>query len=246
VRAFVLLLIAANALLYAFETGAFGPVVRDGHEPQRLAEQIEPDKIKLLSADSPVAQPVALALAPAIASSGRTLACIEFGGFNADETHRADQALAALDLGSRLSQRHADDQATYIVYLPPYKTKADADHAAAELRRIGVTDFFVIQDPGPFHLAISLGIFHSEEGAKGLATTLSQQGVKNAKTGERSSTIAKTYYQIRPADPATMARLSELHGQFPNQDLHECAASGTEASSAASLPASTAASSSGT
>jgi len=245
VRTILLLLIAANALLYAFEAGALGPVVRDGHEPQRLAEQIDPDKIKLLSADSPAAL-TPVALAPAVAPSGRTLACIEFGGFNADETHRADQALAALDLGSRLSQRHADDQATYIVYLPPYKTKADADHAAAELKRIGVSDFFVIQDPGPFHLAISLGIFHSEEGAKGLATTLSQQGVKNARTGERSSTIAKTYYQIRPADPATMARLGELHGQFPNSDLHECAASGTEASSAASLPASAATSSSGT
>jgi hypothetical protein len=245
VRTFLLLLIAANIALYAFEAGAFGVVVRDGHEPQRLAEQVDPDKLKLISADSAASSSV-VALAPVVAPTGRTLACIEFGGFNADETRRVEQSLTSLDLGSRLTQRHADDQATYIVYLPPYKTKVDADHAAAELKRIGVTDFFVIQDPGPFHLAISLGIFHSEEGAKGLATTLSQQGVKNAKIGERSSTIAKTYYQIRPADPATMARLSELHAQFPNQDLHECAASAIEASGATSLPASAATSSSGT
>lgn len=244
-RTLILLLIAANALLYGYEAGAFGPVNREGHDPLRLSQQIDPDKIKLINTEASAPLIVPLALAPSLGTSGRTLACIEFGGFNTDETRRADQLLATLDLGSRLTQRHLDDQATYIVYLPPYKTKADADHAAAELRRIGVTDFFVIQDPGPFHLAISLGIFHSEEGAKGLATTLSQQGVKNAKTGERSSTISKTYYQIRPADPAIMARLSELKGQFPNQDLHECAASTTEGS-IASAPAAAATSSSGT
>jgi hypothetical protein len=244
VRIFLLFLIAANLALYGYEAGAFGTVVRDGHDPQRLAQQIEPERIKLIDADAPASSSVVASAAPV--ASGRTLACIEFGGFNADETRRLEQALVPLDLGSRLSVRHADDQATYIVYLPPFKTKADADHAASELRRIGVTDFFVIQDPGPFHLAISLGIFHSEEGAKGLATTLSQQGVKNAKTGERSSTIAKSYYQIRPADPVLMAKLGELKSQFPNQDLHECAVSATEGASSASLPPAAATSSSGT
>jgi hypothetical protein len=175
------------------------------------------------------------------------MACVEFGGFNPDEAKRVEPLLATLNLGSRLTQRHLDDQATFIVYLPPFKTKPDADRAAAELRRIGVSDFFVIQDPGPYHLAISLGIFHNEDAAKGLLTSLSQQGVRNAKTGERPSTISKTYYQMRPGDPALLLRLADIHNQFPNQDIHECAASGVaETAGAASSLDKVATSSSGT
>ena len=227
-RLFLLLLIALNLGVYATNTGALGTGVPNGHDPDRLADQIDPDKIRLVSLLAKPASPAAVAVT-ALASAPaapKPLACVEFGGFNVDEARRAEQLLAPLNLGAHLTQRHVDDQATYIVYLPPFKTKQDADRAAGELRRIGVQDFFVIQDAGPYHLAISLGIFHSEDAAKGLLTSLSQQGVKNAKTGERPSTISKTYYQIRPADSQLLTKLAEIRVGFPNQDIHECAASG--------------------
>ncbi len=258
-RLLLMLLIAANGLLYAYENGDLGTPVADGHDPARLADQIDPDKIRLVSLPGSTSSGMpassaggaAGASAPAAAAVAqaepKAMACVEFGGFNPDEVKRVEPILAGLNLGSRLSQRHLDDQATFIVYLPPFKTKADADHAAGELRRIGISDFFVIQDAGPYHLAISLGIFHSEDAAKGLLTSLSQQGVKNAKTGERPSTISKTFYQIRPGDPALLLRLADIRGQFPNQDVHECAASAVaETAGAASSLDKVATSSSGT
>jgi hypothetical protein len=262
-RLLLMLLIAANALLYAYQDGDLGQGVAEGHDPARLADQIDPDKIRLISVPG-TSSPIASAGSSGSAAGGaggtsgapsaataqaepKAMACVEFGGFNPDEAKRVEPILASLNLGSRLSQRHLDDQATFIVYLPPFKTKADADHAAAELRRIGISDFFVIQDAGPYHLAISLGIFHNEDAAKGLLTNLSQQGVKNAKTGERPSTISKTYYQMRPGDPALLLRLNDIRSQFPNQDVHECAASGvTAAAGAASSLDKVATSSSGT
>ena len=245
-RLLLLLLIAANGLLYAYQHGDLGPAVTEGHDPARLADQIDPDKIRLVSLpkSNNTSTPPSSTNAGAAGSSGtpqapaaaqaepRAMACVEFGGFNPDEAKRVEPILAGLNLGSRMTQRHLDDQATFIVYLPPFKTKADADHAAAELRRIGIPDFFVIQDAGPFHLAISLGIFHNEDAAKGLLTSLSQQGVKNARTGERPSTISKTFYQIRPGDPSLLLRLADIRSQFPNQDIHECAAASAAAETA--------------
>jgi hypothetical protein len=259
-RLLLLLLIAANALLYAYQHGDLGSGVDEGHDPARLADQIDPDKIRLVSlpgainatagagpANSSGAASGATLTSTAAQAEPKAMACVEFGGFNPDEAKRVEPMLATLNLGSRLSQRHLDDQATFIVYLPPFKTKPDADHAAAELRRIGISDFFVIQDPGPYHLAISLGIFHSEDAAKGLLTSLSQQGVRNAKTGERPSTISKTDDQMRPGDPALLLRLADIHNQFPNQDIHECAASGVaDTAGAASSLDKVATSSSGT
>jgi hypothetical protein len=233
VRLLLLLLIAANGLVFAIETGALGAGSAAGHDPGRLADQIDPEKIRLvtLASSSGSAVPATLPNAQSVAAVTtaplpKAMACVEFGGFNPDESKKVEPLLASLNLGERMTQRHLDDQATYIVYLPPFKTKQDAERAAGELKRIGIPDFFVIQDPGPYHLAISLGIFHSEDAAKGLLTSLSQQGVKNAKTGERPSTISKTFYQIRPGDPALLQRLADFKTQFPNQDVHECAASG--------------------
>jgi hypothetical protein len=228
VRLLLLFLIAANLGIYAVNTGALGSGVPDGHDPQRLADQIDPDKIRMVALSQKEGSAASVASVAEVTTppAPKPMACVEFGGFNAEEARRAEAALAPLNLGGRITERHLDDQATYIVYLPPFKTKADADRAAGELRRIGVQDFFVIQDPGPYHLAISLGIFHSEEAAKGLLTSLSQQGVKNATTGERPSTISKTFYQIRPADSQLLTRLAEIRAGFLNQDLHECAVSG--------------------
>ena len=227
-RTLLLLLLAANLGIFAMNTGALGTDVPEGHDPQRLADQIDPDKMRLVTLTAKEGSPTSVAVTSVASAppAPKPMVCVEFGGFNAEEAKRAEAALAPLSLGAHVTQRHIDDQATYIVYLPPFKTKQDADRAAGELRRIGVQDFFVIQDPGPYHLAISLGIFHSEDAAKGMLTSLSQQGVKNAKTGERPSTISKTYYQIRPADAQLLARLAEIRSGFPNQDIHECAASG--------------------
>jgi hypothetical protein len=220
-------------VFYAIHQGYFGPVISSGREPDRVASQFMPERVKLLATE---------ANATTKATSGTSLACSEFGGFNTEDVRKVEPLLEPLAGDVRMSIRHADEQASFIVFLPPFKTRADADHAVTELKRIGVEDLFVIQDPGPFKLGISLGIFKTEEAAKTQLTSLAQLGVKNAKTGQRPTSVAKTYYQFRNPDPSLLAKLGDIKQQFPNADLHECGSSVPPAAVAASGAASTAAS----
>jgi hypothetical protein len=231
VKTFFGLLLILNVALFAIQEGYFGHLIPDGRDPGRVLDQISPDKLKLLPSDidakSPVAAaqptppPAAAAAAPAPASA-KTLACVEMGGFSAEDAKRVETQLAYLGLSGRFSERRAEDGATYIVYLPPFKTRSDADRASAELHRIGVNDFYIIQENGPYKLAISLGVFHTEEAAKAQLTTLSQLGVRNAKTGERPGN-GKVYFQFRNIDQETNTHLVDLRATFANTDIHECA-----------------------
>jgi hypothetical protein len=225
------LLLIANLAFFAVQAGFFGHVLPDGREPARSADQISPEKLNLLPADADVKAPVA-AVTPAPPPATKTYACVELGSFSVDDARRAETLIAGVGLAGRYAQRKTDEAASYIVYLPPFKTKADADRASAELHRIGVNDFFIIQENGPFKLAISLGVFRTEEAAKAQLTSLSQLGVRNAKTGERSTTVAKVYFQFRNIDQETDAKIVELKASFAGTEVHDCA--GTAASTGSS------------
>lgn len=215
---FVVLLIA-NGAFFVLAAGYAGRYLPDGREPERMAQQISPEKIRVLPIDAP-----AKSAATASGLPARAVACVEFGGFSGDEARRVETQLDQIGITARLNVRKSEEQASYIVYLPPFPTRAAADSAAAELRRIGVNDFFIIQDAGPFKLAISLGVFRNEDAAKAELTTLSQLGVKNAKSGERSTSVLKNYYQVRNVDQDLLSRLNELRSQYPGSDLHDCPA----------------------
>jgi len=233
VKSLFTLLLVANLGLFSLQAGYFGHIIPDGRDPARVLEQISPEKLKLLPVDADInAKPApAAAAAQAAPVAAKTIACIEFGGLSGEDTRRAEAQLQIVGLGGRYSQRRSEEAAGYIVYLPPFKTKADADRASAELHRIGVNDFFIVQESGPYKLAISLGVFRTEEAAKAELTTLSQLGVRNAKTGERTTTVAKTYLQFHNLEPEMGARLSEMKAPFPGADLHDCPATATTAGS---------------
>jgi len=229
VKTLFVLLLAANIAFFAVKEGYLGPLITDGREPSRLVAQISPEKMRVLPPDLQKSSREPAIVAAAAPPKASTVACLEFGGFAGDDAKRVEAQLDALGVGAQLTVRKSEEPASYLVYLPPFKTKADADHAAQELKRIGVNDFFVIQDNGPFKLAISLGVFHSMEAAKAQLTALSQLGVKNAKTTERTATVTKNYYQLRNVAPELAAQLTALRASYPNQDLHECAPNAPDA-----------------
>ncbi len=69
------LLLIVNGGLFALHRGYLGSLIDDGREPQRMTNQLHPDKVKLLSASAAaaLATPAAAALAapePAAAARG--------------------------------------------------------------------------------------------------------------------------------------------------------------------------------
>lgn len=214
-RVLFFFLVLANLLFFGWHSGYLGPGEEKKGEPERLAAQITPEKIRLVPAD-PVKR-----VADARARAG---ACVEWGSFPVQEAERAQTVLAGLTLGERLSSRPVQETAQWWVFMPPQGNKANADKKTEELTRLGVTDYFVVADEGPNRWAISLGVFRTEEAARNYLAAISNRGVKTARVGERETRVQKIMFQIRSADEALRARLQELRKDFPGIDMHDCPA----------------------
>lgn len=104
---------------------------------------------------------------------------------NGDADHLQGQ-LARKWAGVKVSRQQLPASGPYWVFVPPLTNKAAAERKAAELKGIGVTDFFIVQEAGSNHLAISLGVFSSEQAAKDRLEVLRGQGVRSAQVGPRN------------------------------------------------------------
>jgi hypothetical protein len=93
---------------------------------------------------------------------------------------------------------------------------------AGELKKLGVQDFFVVQEDGENRWAISLGVFRSEEAAQSRLAALRGQGVRTARVGPRESHVQKVWLQIKDADAALETRLQSLARQFEGSELRDC------------------------
>jgi hypothetical protein len=217
VKSLFYLLLLANIAFFGYMQLMAG---RNGEVP--LAHrQFYSEKIKLLNPNEvltvPVLKPaVKLENAPAAA---KPPACLEWGAFTGPELARAQDALDKLQLGDRLSQRNSEETVGYWVYIPPLKTKKDAENKIGELKALGIGEYFLMQDNSPWRNAISLGVFKSEELARNYLAKLQAKGVKSAVIGERNHQIKRTLFQIRDAGEALANKLDELQRDFPGSDL---------------------------
>jgi len=217
-RAIFLLLLAANLGFFAW--ARYYAPADAATDPEPLRRQIRPESIRLLGGPELAGLP---ALKPKPAPQAQSPgACIEWGGFALAEAPRAEQALEPLALGARLAQRRSEETAGWWVFVPPQPSRAAALKKAAELKSLGVDDFFVIQDEGKTRWAISLGIFSSEDAARSRLEALRAKGVRSAQTGARETQVAKTWFQLRGAEAAQLARLRETAQAFPGTDLRDC------------------------
>ncbi len=219
-------LVAANAGLYAYQQGYLETLLPEGREPGRAASQLYADKIKLLPA-APVAAEEPVVLEPAAAKVNDILACTEIGNFDTADAKRFETRLADWSLGDRLSRRNVREVARHMVYIPSQGDKDGAEKKSSELRRLGIKDFYVIQDNTELQWGISLGIFKSEEAARTHLATLSQKGVRTARLGVHQVTTNKVLFQMRALDADTKGKLDKIKTDFPNQEVRSCEAGQT-------------------
>jgi hypothetical protein len=206
-RTLVLLLLLANLTL-------FGYIKLDNvgsGEGVRLGQQVQPDKVKLLTP-----QQVA-ALGPAKIAALADV-CVEWGPLSDSDRARAQTLIEPLDLGKLMTLKKVEIIANYWLFLPPAATKAAADKRADELKAQGVKEASVV-DVGPQRLAISLGAFRSEDAAQARLAALQTQGIKTAKVGQRVQSVQQTALVIRDPPAPSVVRLKELQSGFPGTDV---------------------------
>ena len=132
---------------------------------------------------------------------------------------RAERALQSLELPEGQVERTVTDAGGYWVYMSPLKNKAEVDRKVRELRDLGVTEFFVVQDAGQWRNAISLGIFRTDEAAQAYLAKLKQRKVRSAIAARRENFLKQVAFYVREPSEATVARLTLIQQEFPGSEM---------------------------
>jgi hypothetical protein len=229
-RLVLLCLLLVNLALFAWQSGVLGVLPEDGREPARLANQIAPERMRVLTPEEvkqqrdrvPEPGPGAGEFSLSALDLTRGEACVELGDFAGSDLARARARLNALELGARLAARTVEMPGWTLVYLPPFKTRAEAERAAGELRKQGVRDLAVL-DTAAMRNAIALGSFRDAELAKTHLADLQKRGVKGARISDKPGTLPGTRFIIRGLDAATVARLQDIQKDLAPARFGACA-----------------------
>ena len=207
-RTAVLLLILANVLLFGYAR-----LDRAAHsEAGRLGEQVQPDRIRVLTS-----QQVA-ALGPAKVAALPNV-CVEWGPFAETDRVRAQADLEPLGLGRLVSQRFVPADSTWWVNTGPMGSRTAAERRAAELRAQSIDDMSVV-DLGRGQFTISLGVFRTEAAAVARSEALRARGVSGARVEPRAPGAMLAMLVVRDPPQPAVVRMKELQSQYPGSDLH--------------------------
>ena len=216
---FVLLL--ANAAFFAWARYYHVPA-EPAAEPNPLARQVEPEKLKIVPPGELRAPAVPPIPKPAAAAPLALTGCLEWGSFTLADYPRAEKALEPLELGNRLGQRRTEEVAGWWVFLPPQGSRQGAIRKSAELKALGVEDYFIVVDESEWRWALSLGVYRTEEAAQARLAALRAQGVRSALVAPRETVVPKVWLQVKGVDPGLEARLKDIARQIDGSEVRTC------------------------
>ena len=192
-RAFVFVLILANLLFWAWSQGYFD--VSSNPDAFRVQQQLLADQVRIVARDEPpkgYASPASKAVVEEVAET-----CVKMGDLQKDEADQLEILLGEKYSAFKVTRHETAGTSSYWVYMPPLATKQETDGRVAALKKLGVTEFFVVQENGPNNRAISLGLFSTKEAANSHLEALREKGVKSAKVGERNSKPPSVVLELR-------------------------------------------------
>ncbi len=195
-RAFFLLLLLLNLVVYIWRQGYLGPVGDElGREPGRLNEQLQVEKLRVTlpvekpdtdSADTPpIASAATVASTPPVMPPpAPARLCRRIGPLPIATIERLQKVVQGKGGTANLVGM---EDSTYWVYVPPAASREAADKKAQEIRQLGVSELFVVNEDGANRWAISLGLFHLETSAKDMLQQMTDKGVRGARIGIRKT-----------------------------------------------------------
>ena len=208
-RTFSLLLLLANVAFFAWVQ--YAPSASSA-EPQLLGQQMRPEAIKLLSPEE----------IQKMAASRKTTACTEWGAFNQGELVRAHADLESILPAANIAERQTEEAAGHWVFVPPQVNRQAAVAKVGELKRLGIDEYFIVQDDARLRFAISLGVYRTEEAARARLEMLRAKGVRTAVLGTRQTPVRKVFLQLRDWPDELQPKLAELRDSFPGTDTKVC------------------------
>ena len=212
-RTLFFLLILANLWFFAWTQGYFGPLV-DGREPQRLANQLAPEKLRVVGGG------------PAFPESARAEQnCRSVTGLAPSDAQRlmAQAKEKYPELRASLKQNEFPKNVFWVL-IPPLGNKLVADRKSAELKKLSIPDFTLILEEGPDQFAIRLGLFNSEIAANEYLRELTKRGVRSAKVQMREDSLDKAQLEVRGPPELLAKQLAELLNGQSTAKTTDCTA----------------------
>lgn len=215
-RALVLVLLLANAGFWAWRQGwlaplhgAIGARPEGEREPERLAMQVDPDRLRLIPAEAastPAAVAASAATSPASAPpSAPPMACLEAGPYSTAELTVAEAAVKAAlpDLG--WSERELTT--TWWVAMGPFAEAEQMQKKRDELKRRSIAPELASAAPGSAPLLV-ISRHDSRAAAESELTTLLDRGVRTARVVNAS--VPLRLLRVAQASEAQQAALAAL------------------------------------
>ena len=219
-RAFVFLLILSNLLFLAWTQGFFG--LSSDPDALRFQQQLQPDRVRVVSRDAPPGAPEKVNKAAKPVEKVAPEICSRLSDLPVADLDRFVAALAERLPAFKSARSAVAGGGSHWVFIPTQESKQEADKKASELKKLGISDFFVMQENGPNRFAISLGIFSSKAAAEDRLTQLRKKGVKSAKVGERSSRTATATLEISGPEAQAEALQKLLADVLPENRPAAC------------------------
>lgn len=214
-RAALLALLFINLILFAWGQDLFGNR-NAARESERLARQIDPEKLRIL--------PLPVANAPEAATSVETPgACKRIAGLAPAEAAEVHTMLLGVP-GWQAELKARKDGPQYRVTIPELASQAIAQKKQGELRKLGVDEGAIIEDTALGGYALLLKTFASGKAAEDYLQTIARKGVRSARIVPREAT-EKVAIEVRAPAADLLRKLPELLAPLQPVDLTDCPAS---------------------
>ncbi len=224
-RALTLALLLANAGYFVWAQGwlaMYGLAPARQSEPERLAMQIRPEAMQLLSAEAARALERNAAL-PAVAASAPAMPaqCLEAGPFSEKQAAALARRLqTSLPPGGWVIES-PPGAVRWIIYLGRYVSKEALGRRRARLEQLGVP--FEAPASPLLNPGLSLGNFGSKADAEtALALLRAERGLRTAKVVVERPEMPSQWLKFPAADAQLKARLESVKPALIDKALQAC------------------------
>lgn len=211
-RLLVLVLLLANGVYFAWAQGHLQPLglapVQQS-EPQRVAQQLQPQAVRVLTPED----------VRKLEAAARPAECLQAGPLDDSTIEPLRQTLATWPGGS-WTLEPVSEPGRWIVYMGKYPSPENVAKKKAELRQIGVTFEPVANadlEPG-----LSLGGYPTQEEANQLLERLGVRGVHTARVVQERPEVKGQKLTLPAIDDNLRGRLDELRTALAGKTLRPC------------------------
>jgi len=215
-RAVVALLLVANVVFFAWSRGWLDTVAgvraTGDREPERLARQVHPEVVRILT-------PQAVAAAASAAES--RLACLEAGPFDDAAVGAAEAALATTLPSGTWARASTERPSGWIVYVGRFPSREAMQRREEELARQGV-DAQALRHVPELEPGLELARFRERDEAGLALADLARRGVQGGRLVQLRALPTVHMLRVDRADPDLATKVAGLRLDALGGGFHPC------------------------